>query len=255
MPVRKHSKKGISLDRYSSIPLYLQIAETLKRRILLGEYNESDLSFTGEALEKEFGASNITIRKALDMLKGEGIVDRRRGIGTTFSEIAPEPFVFELSGSLQKMIKTLEKVKPLQIQVIEIATIECPKRAQKILLLKPDQEVWRMKRIRKYKGIPGVFHTYYSDPSLCEAISKDDAKETIFSDTFQRVTGIKIDKMQQSILAAVADLDISTVLKIPFGAPAFLVENIYYSPSGEILFFSQSYLRGDKCVFSASVQL
>ena len=254
MAFRKRNEETIPLDRYSSIPLYSQIAETLKRRILLGEYNENDLSFTGEALEKEFGASNITIRKALDLLRSEGIVERRRGIGTTFSEISPEPFVFELSGSLQKMIQTLDKVKP-HVRVIEVATMACPKRAQKILSLNPDQEVWRMKRIRKYKGMPVAFYTYYADPSLCEGISDNDIKDAPFVDGFQRVTGIKIDIIRQSIKSVIADLDLSTVLKIPFGSPLIFRENIYYSPSGEVLFFSQSYYRGDMFIFKASVQL
>jgi len=251
---KKNKKETISLDRYSATPLFVQIAETLKRRILSGEYNQGKLSFTGEELEKEFNTSNITIRKALDLLRSEGIVERRRGIGTTFSEIAPEPFIFELSGSLQKMIKTLDKVKP-HVRVIEVATIACPKRAQKILSVNPDQEVWRMKRIRKYKGKPVAFYTYYADPSLCEAISDNDVKDAPFSDGFQRVTGIKIDLIRQSVKSVVADLDILTVLKIPFGSPLLFRENIYYSPSGEVLFFSQSYYRGDMFAFKASVQL
>jgi len=254
MGVRKRNKKAVSLDRYSSIPLYLQIAETLKRRISLGEYNESDLSFTGEALEKEFGASNITIRKALDLLRSEGIVERRRGIGTTFYEMAPEPFVFELSRSDQEMIQTLDKVKPY-VRVIEAATIACPKCAQKILSLNPDQEVWRMKRIRKHKGMPVAFYAYYAATGLCEGISDNDVKDAPFHDGFQRVTGTKIDIIRQSIKSVVADLDMSTVLKIPFGSPLIFRENIYYSPSGEVLFFSQSYYRGDMFVFRASVQL
>jgi GntR family transcriptional regulator len=251
---RKGEKGAVLPDRYSSIPLFLQIAETLKRRISLGEYSERKMSFTGEELEKEFETSSITIRKALDVLRSEGIVERRRGIGTILSEIISEPIIFELHGSLKKMIKILEKLKP-QIQIIEIATIECPKRAQNILLLNPDQKVWRMKRIRKYKGTPVALHTYYADPNSCEGITNDDLQKTTFSNAFQRVSGLKIDMIQQSIMAAIADLDISTVLKTPFGAPVFFNENIYHSPSGEVLLFSQSYFRGDMYVFNASVQL
>ena len=138
---KKNKKETIPLDRYSATPLFVQIAETLKRRILSGEYNQGKLSFTGEELEKEFNTSNITIRKALDRLRGDGIVERRRGLGTTFSEIAPEPVVFELSGSFQKLVESIAKMK-CQMKVIEIASITCPKRAQEILSLDPDQEVW-----------------------------------------------------------------------------------------------------------------
>ena len=251
---KKNKKETISLDRYSATPLFVQIAETLKRRILSGEYNQGKLSFTGEELEKEFNTSNITIRKALDALRSDGIVERRRGLGTTFSEIAPEPIVFELSGSFQKLVESIAKIK-CQMKVIEIASITCPKRVQEILSLDPDQKVWRMKRVRRFKGKPISFYTYYAKLSSCESISEGDAKKSKFIDTFQEATGNKIDKIRQSIRSAVADLDVSAMLEIPFGAPVFFYENTYYSLSGEALYLSQSYFRGDMCVFKASVQL
>ena len=111
---KKNKKETISLDRYSATPLFVQIAETLKRRILSGEYNQGKLSFTGEELEKEFNTSNITIRKALDRLRSDGIVERKRGLGTTVSKITPEPVVFELSGSFQNLVESIEKIQCLQ---------------------------------------------------------------------------------------------------------------------------------------------
>lgn len=250
--INKKSKIAkVPLDRYSSVPMFFQIAETLKRRILSGRYNPGQPSFTGEELEKEFETSSITIRKALDMLKNDGFVKRQRGLGTTVSEIIPEPVVFELGSGFRKLVESIEKMK-CQVKVLEIVTTACPKHIQKALLLNPEQEVWRMRRIRKNKGLPFSLYTYYASPVSCAAMSMKEAKKSNILDTFQKVSGSKIARIKQSIRSAVSDLDISAAMEIPFGAPVFFSENTYYSVSDKPVFFSQSYYRGDMCVFKSS---
>jgi len=251
---RKSNMVKVPLDRYSSVPMFVQIAETLKRRILSGRYNQGQPSFTGEELEKEFETSSITIRKALDMLRSDGFVKRLRGLGTTVSEIIPEPVVFELNSGYRKILESIEKMR-FQVKVLEIVLMACPKHIQKALLLTPEQEVWRMRRVRINEGQPFSFYTYYADPVSCAAMTMKEAKKSDIIDTFESVTGYKIARIQQSIRAVVSDLDISAALEIPFGAPVFFSENNYYSVSDKPVFFSQSYYRGDMCVFSSSRRL
>jgi DNA-binding GntR family transcriptional regulator len=226
----------------------------LKRRILSGQYDQGQLAFTGEALEKEFEASNITIRKALEMLTRDGFVNRRRGLGTTVSEGISEPVVFELGSSFRKLVESIEKMK-CRIKVMDIVTIKCPKHVQNILSLSPEQEVWRMRRVRIYKDMTVSFYTYYANPVSCGAISMKGAKKVNIIDTFEQASGMKIARIKQIIRSAVADLDISVALKIPFGAPVFFLENIYYSVSDKVLLCSQSYYRADMFAFKSSTQL
>jgi DNA-binding transcriptional regulator YhcF (GntR family) len=54
MTNKKTEKEKISLDHNSSVPFFIQIAETMKRRILSGQYNPGKQLFTGEELEREF---------------------------------------------------------------------------------------------------------------------------------------------------------------------------------------------------------
>ena len=61
--------------------------------------------------------------------------------------------------------------------------------------------------------------------------------------------GVKIHKVNQTLRSVVADLDVSSALEIPFGAPVFFNETTYQSVSDETLFISQSYFRGDMFVF------
>lgn len=63
-------------------PLYLQIKEILKDRILHGEYAIHANIPSEPQLEKEFKVSKITIRNAIKELVQEGYLEKRSGKGT-----------------------------------------------------------------------------------------------------------------------------------------------------------------------------
>lgn len=63
--------------------LYLQVKDILKERIINGQYEKHTLIPSEPELEKEFGVSKITVRRAVEQLAQEGYVEKRSGIGTT----------------------------------------------------------------------------------------------------------------------------------------------------------------------------
>ena len=64
-------------DRSSTVPLWSQVYDDLRRRIDLGEFPET---FPGEiALTEQYEVSRHTIREALRVLRDEGIVRSERG--------------------------------------------------------------------------------------------------------------------------------------------------------------------------------
>lgn len=64
-------------------PLYITVMEVLKEKIINGIYKVGDFIPTETELEKEFQVSKVTIRKAVDLLEGEGYLTKRSGKGTT----------------------------------------------------------------------------------------------------------------------------------------------------------------------------
>ncbi|MBW1713811.1 MAG: GntR family transcriptional regulator, partial [Deltaproteobacteria bacterium] len=59
------------MERGKYVPIYIQVAETIKGRIVANQYQPGDLIPSARELESEFGVSNITIRKALELLTQE----------------------------------------------------------------------------------------------------------------------------------------------------------------------------------------
>jgi GntR family transcriptional regulator len=68
------------IDRESPDPPYVQLAAILRARIEAGEITSR---LPGErALQQEFGLAPITVRKAVRLLRDEGLVRTSRGMGT-----------------------------------------------------------------------------------------------------------------------------------------------------------------------------
>lgn len=68
--------------RQDATPLYLQIADELRRNIEESVFNVGDQLPTELELSKRFGVHRHTLRRAVDVLRQEGIVDVERGRGT-----------------------------------------------------------------------------------------------------------------------------------------------------------------------------
>jgi GntR family transcriptional regulator len=242
------------MEKELAIPYYLQVAETIRSRILEGHYIPGDLIPSHQELEKEFNVSNITIRKAIEILARDGIITRKRGVGTVVSEVDSEIISFELNGNFQRLRHLAEKI-PLTIEVLEIRTTSSSSRVQQILSIDPTKKVWQMKKIRKHKGTIMSYYIHYSDPSVCGKITKHEAERKRFVDLFSQKSGIPLIRLEQRVEAAIANLDLSDVLKVNFGAPLLFVENIYYSTQNKPVLLTQIYYRGDRHFYKATAQI
>src|SRR5438477_13037305 len=87
--VLNHLKKGESIDKQSPIPMYYQIMNQLREKIAAGEYAVDSALPPERELVETYQVSRMTIRQAISELVNEGILVRRRCIGTF---VAPPKF-------------------------------------------------------------------------------------------------------------------------------------------------------------------
>ncbi|MFI7125478.1 GntR family transcriptional regulator [Nonomuraea sp. NPDC050153] len=72
------------LDRSGDTYLYLQISEVLKSRIT-GELSPGDLVISEAGIQREFRVARTTARRAIRVLRNQGLVHTRQGEGTFVS--------------------------------------------------------------------------------------------------------------------------------------------------------------------------
>jgi GntR family transcriptional regulator len=78
------------VDPADARPAYRQIADQLRDRILGGELRPGDLLASETELIKEFGASRSTVRRSIEVLKNEGLVETRQGRGAFVRTAHPQ---------------------------------------------------------------------------------------------------------------------------------------------------------------------
>src|SRR3954451_9517084 len=70
---------AVSSDR--PLPLYLQLADYLRQLIVQGAQADRDVLPGEREIAKRLGVSRVTVRKALQILDEEGVLDHRPGAG------------------------------------------------------------------------------------------------------------------------------------------------------------------------------
>src|SRR5258708_37730817 len=77
MKAEQRKRPAVDLDR-SVVARYIQLASLFRRRIEAGDWPVAKQTPTVDDLAAECGVARATIRKALDMLEAEGLIDRYR---------------------------------------------------------------------------------------------------------------------------------------------------------------------------------
>lgn len=69
------------IDREGPVPPYQQVANALRERIASGDIPPGRRIPSIVELEQEFGVARDTLRKAVQVLRDEGLVETVRGLG------------------------------------------------------------------------------------------------------------------------------------------------------------------------------
>lgn len=239
-----------------AVPIFIQIAETLKRRIINNHYYANGFVPTTKELEKEFDASNITIRKALKMLMDKGYIMPKRGIGTQVTGGDEQMVEIEITGDFRKWADIASgRTHKMEVELLGETLAECPNRIYETLSLEPKQKVWRMRRIRKLRGEPVSYIINYGPPDYLNKLPRKELQKNSFIEVFQEVYGVKLVRMKQRVQACVADLDLARMLKVEFGEPLFFVELTYFSEEEKPVEVTNMYYRGDRYAYTATKEI
>jgi GntR family transcriptional regulator len=65
---------AVSIDQFSTVPYYRQLADIIRTRIESGELARFDPLPSESTLEEDFGVGRDTVRKALAVLREEGVI-------------------------------------------------------------------------------------------------------------------------------------------------------------------------------------
>ena len=232
-------------------PLFAQVAETIKTRIQNRTYAPGGTIPSARELEAEMGVSNITIRKAVNLLAAEGLILPRRGARAVVANQSNEVLEIEITSDYQHWVEMATGKKYMvKADILDRETVDCPAPIQALLNLKPGETVERIRRVRKLRGKPIAYYVNFGLASLFSRLPSKEIVNTTMVETFQAHNKGAIATMEQRLHAATADLDFAAILKVDFGFPLFFVQNVYFGVNKSPLFATQMYYRADYFVYT-----
>lgn len=233
------------LNRSNPMPLYQQLRRSLRAAI------EQDVLAPDDALPAErdiavdFGVSRITVRKAIDGLVEEGLLDRRHGAGT---------FV---ASRIQKNIATLSSfTEDIASRGWQARSEWLSKSADKVsptesiaLGLPPGMTVYRLDRIRYAAEMPlAIEHAIV--PASC--LPSIDAVATSLYAALEK-TNHRPTKALQRMQAIALDEEQARLLNVNEGDPGLFAERRGFLNDGRLIEITRTYYRGDAYDFVAEL--
>lgn len=241
-----------------AVPQYQRVAETLRGRIRDGLYRVGDCIPTAAELEAIFGVSSITVRKALEVMRNEGLVEGRRGVGTVVLRAAEMRKVdVKISGNFTDWFDTASaKGRSYEQRLLSVGLIQGPPRICERFGVESYSAIWRMERTRHLGRKPMSYHVNFAPAEFSGMLDVAEIEcGGSFVEQLKRCHKGNLARLDQRVDAATADIDIARLLKVEFGAPIFSVEVDYLSKHGDVLAVTYLYLRADMYSYSASISI
>lgn len=235
------------------MPLYQDLYQALKERILDGTYSTGSMLPSEAKLKEDYGVSIITIRRAVHELELEGLVERHQGIGTFVKEQASDIAVIGMSTFTSDIAEgRLRLVRTLMEDGIVSASTAVAER----LGLQAGSAIRRLVRLDCRSGTPLSIDEVFIPPSLAVHISRDIASSLFFLKEWQEALGIRFTHSKFEVTTRSPDESEQKALQINADIPVLITgELIFGSDDGSSVAWIESRYRSDRVSLSGTVTL
>lgn len=220
---------------------YRAIADDLRRRVESGEFAPGRLLPSEAELSAAYDASRVTVRKALESLRADGLVDARQGFGW-FVVGSPVRQTLARLGTIEAQLSSSGAAPGRR--VLEFGFVRATRRVREVF--GPSCEsVLRVRRVNLADGVPFARVTVWCPEPLGAKLSRNDVEQS----SFYELLDVPLGGAVQTIGAAAASESDAAVLEIPVGSPVLRCERVTSSVEGEAVLFSEHVFPGLRTEF------
>lgn len=240
------------IDKNASTPMYEQIAAVLRREILQKKYGERGCIGTHAELTQRFGVSMITVRKAVQLLHDEKLVDIKQGKGTFVRSTLLQDDLSRLTCA-SNIMQASNLPALVSVPVFEV--IETPRRFDADLRAGLGKRCLHIVRIHSVDGTPLSYAEIYLPHLYGRRITKADVEHFTIYQIYQDKLQIPLGIGRQSIRAGRASIDVAGALGIDAGSPVLEIERRAFSASKKLIEYMQMAYEYTKYSFEVELKL
>ncbi len=234
---------NLILDRISSVPLYAQIHEKLRRQIEADELQAGAAVPSERELAEICKVSRMTARQALNALKKDGFVYQERGVGTFVSKRKLDVHTRNLVGFTEEMRgRGLTPSTRILLSRREPATAEIAAE----LGIDANEEVYHFQRLRLADDLPLAFEDGFLPAKRFPDLDKKDLETESLYKILETDYGIEMHHAEEILEATCADKEIAAALAIKPKSALLIVHRVVFSESNAAVESVRTFYRADR---------
>ena len=238
------------LDKKSPLPIYYQLKEILREKIVSGEWTPGTMIPSERELSERYEISRMTARQALGELTREGILHREKGKGTFVSEPKMQQALTSLT-SFSEDMQTRGKLSGAKVLRLEL--ISAPARILSALSISASQKVVLLKRLRMAEGEPIAVESCFLHFSDAEKLLDEDLENSSLYSLLSQKYEVIPTRAQQQVEADLCSHREKELLKIKDGAPVLRNRRTTFDQKGKVFEYTESAYRADRYIFQVEL--
>jgi GntR family transcriptional regulator len=245
MPIFARKPMKYSIDHNSPVPLHAQVEALLRNMIEEEEYREGGFLPNEVDFAKRLGISRNTIRQALNKLVYEGLLVRKKGVGTRVADRSINSKVSNWLSFTQEMQAKGLVPKTFNIKVSWV----CPDpEVAQSFGISVEKEILKMERLRGLEDGPFVFFVSFFHPRV-GLTGKEDFSRQLY-EILERDYSTIASLSREEISARSADAFLAGKLGLSVGQPILVRKRLVFDPGKRPIEYNVGYYKADSFVYT-----
>lgn len=239
----------MKINHESSVPLHLQAEELLRKLIEMEEYKNGKLLPNEVDLSEQLGISRNTLRQAINKLVFEGMLSRRKGVGTKVIRKG-------ILGGIKNWLSFSQEMKMLGIEVRNFELYVGYKKPSDEIAnffdIDTEKECLVLKRVRGNQQYPFVYFISYFNPII--PLNSEVSFNMPLYELLDKEYGIIVKTSKEEISASLAGDFIADKLGIKPTDPILIRKRFVYDTEDVPIEYNVGYYRADSFTYTIEAQ-
>ena len=239
----------LKIDHSSPVPLHAQVEQLLRELITLPEYKNGGFLPKEVDLAKKLGISRNTLRQATNKLEYEGLLSRKKGLGTRVAQNTVTTHLQHWHSFTQEMNN--RGVEFINFK-LEASWVEADKKISSFFEMEESLPVLRLSRLRGDDNGPFVYFESYFHPRI--GLTGDEDFTRPLYDILENDYHVVPTYSNEKIKARLATAITAKRLKIKNGEPVLIRERYVLDPGKRPLEYNIGFYIADKFTYTINIQ-
>lgn len=236
------------IDKKSEIPLYQQLAHSIKKAVDEQKLKENDKIPAENEFCKIYDLSRTTVRQALDILEKDGYIYKLRGKGSYVST----PKIYQNRSSFSKFyddMRSLGKIPVSKIISLKVKVADAYVREK--MQLEENELICQIKWVRYGNNEPLIYETINLNYKLVDEIETRELTNKKLYDILTEEYGIKMTHGKELFYPCKLDINEAKNLGLKENDLGMKVERVVFQGK-DVVEYTTSTVRGDRFIYTTN---